>query len=384
MKILDRYIVKSYFMGMFPVLLLLLALFSFVALADELEQVGKGVFGQVDAFLVILYTSPRRIIDLMPVTALLGGLMGLGALANHQELIAARSAGISKARMARPVFVAVLMAAALVVFMQTLLVPVSERAASELRSKALEETTLDSGGKLEFWTRSGENFVHVKDVLFNHILENVEIYSADAEGNLFQLVQAERATIVGADTWLLEEVVRTQLVGMAANEERLQNLEWWGLLSEDQANILILPLEALAPHDLVRYITHLQANGLDTHHLRVIFWQQLSVIIAVLAMGLLSLPLLVGSTRAISASQRIMMGGIVGIVFYLLQQVTGHLAGLFNLIPSITILTPVLVLLSIAVMAQHWHGFRKPATAVSSAVQGAGVKIRSQVQDDSQ
>ena len=171
---------------------------------------------------------------------------------------------------------------------------------------------------------------------------------------------------------------------MAANEERLQNLEWWGLLSEDQANILILPLEALAPHDLVRYITHLQANGLDTHHLRVIFWQQLSVIIAVLAMGLLSLPLLVGSTRAISASQRIMMGGIVGIVFYLLQQVTGHLAGLFNLIPSITILTPVLVLLSIAVMAQHWHGFRRPATAVSSAVQGAGVKSRAQWQDDSQ
>jgi lipopolysaccharide export system permease protein len=129
-KIFDRYIVNSYLMGMFPVLLLLLALFSFVALADELEQVGKGAFGQVDAFLVILYTSPRRIVDLMPVTALLGGLMGLGALANHQELIAARSAGISKARMARPVFKAVLMAAVLVVFMQSLLVPVSERAAT--------------------------------------------------------------------------------------------------------------------------------------------------------------------------------------------------------------------------------------------------------------
>ena len=38
MKILDRYIVINYLMGIIPVLFLLLALFSFVALADELEE----------------------------------------------------------------------------------------------------------------------------------------------------------------------------------------------------------------------------------------------------------------------------------------------------------------------------------------------------------
>ena len=121
---------------------------------------------------------------------------------------------------------------------------------------------------------------------------------------------------------------------------------------------MILPTEALAPHDLVRYIQHLEANDLDTHHFRVIFWQQLSVAITVIAMGLLSLPMLVGSTRAVSASQRIIMGGIIGIIFYLLQQVTGHFAELFRLKPSITILTPVIVLLAVAVIAQYWRGFR--------------------------
>jgi len=357
-KILDRYIVINYIMGMLPVLFLLLALFSFVALADELEEVGKGTFSQIDAFMVLLYTSPRRIVDLMPVSALLGGLMGLGAMANHQELIAARAAGMSKARMARPVLEAVLMAAALVIFMQNLLIPASERAASELRSKALEETSFGSGGQLEFWTRSGENFVHVSDVLLNRILENIEIYNTDPEGKLRQLVQAQRATIVGSDTWLLEGVVETRLDGLAASETLLPVMEWKGLLSEEQANILILPTEALAPYDLVRYIQHLEANDLDTHHFRVIFWQQLSVAITVIAMGLLSLPMLVGSTRAVSASQRIIMGGIIGIIFYLLQQVTGHFAELFRLKPSITILTPVLVLLAVAVIAQYWRGFR--------------------------
>ena len=90
MILLDRYIASSYLKGMVPVMLLLLTLFSFMAMAEELEEVGEGTFRLIDAFLVVLYTSPRRIVDLMPVTALLGGLMGLGAMANHQELIAAR------------------------------------------------------------------------------------------------------------------------------------------------------------------------------------------------------------------------------------------------------------------------------------------------------
>jgi lipopolysaccharide export system permease protein len=322
-KLLDRYIMISYAKGMIPVLLLLLALFSFVALASELEQVGKGTFSQIDAFLVVLFTTPRRMVDLLPVTALMGGLMGLGAMANHHELIAARAAGMSKARMARPVLATALVTAVLVVLMQSLLVPVSEREATQLRSRSLENTALGLSGKMEFWTWSGQNIVHVDDVRYNRILTNVEIYRVNDDGQLTEL--------------------------------RIPSIEFAGLLSESQTNILILPVEVLSPSDLVQNIRHLRRNGLDTHFFRVIFWQQFAIVLAVIAMGLLSLPLLVGSTRSISASQRILAGGMVGIGFYLLQQLTGHLAGLFNLLPWLTILAPVLVLLIISVAAQYWR-----------------------------
>jgi lipopolysaccharide export system permease protein len=344
---------------MVPVLVLLLGLFSLLTLTEELEEVGKGTFGQIDAFLVVLYTTPRIIVDLMPVTALLGGLMGLGAMANHQELMAARAAGLSKARMAKPVFRATLLVAVLVLLMQSLLVPASERVASELRSRSLESVSVDVAGRFKFWTRSGDNFVHVNNVLYNRILVGVEIYAMDDKGRLRTLIQAQYATIIGADTWLLENVTRTQLAGMAATEEHVENLRWERLISQEQAEVLILPLEALAPHDLVQYIAYLKENGLDTHHFRVVFWKQISIALSVIAMGLLSLPLLVGSTREVSASQRIVMGGIIGIVFYLVQQMTGHLAGLFNLVPSVTIMMPVIGLLAIAIAAQFWRGFGK-------------------------
>jgi lipopolysaccharide export system permease protein len=360
--ILDRYIMGQFVKGVLPVLLLLLALFSFLTLAEELEDVGKGTFTQMDAFLVVLYTSPRRIVDLLPVTTLLGGLMGLGIMANHHELIAARAVGMSRARMAFPVFLVSLSLAVLVALMQSLLVPVSEREASQLRSRSLEETSVDAAGRLEFWTRSGGNIVHVDDVLFNSILSDVEIYSTDRHGKLRQLIQAEQATITGVDTWLLKNVVRTGLDGMVATEDRFPQLEWTGLLSREQADILMLPLESLAPRDLLRYISHQDENELDTHHLRVIFWTQMSVMISVIAMGLLSLPMLAGSTRSISASQRIVSGGLVGIAFYLIQQLSGNMANLFGLLPSVTIMVPVVLLLAAAVLAQFWHPRpRKPS-----------------------
>jgi len=373
-NILDRYIMSNFVKGLLPVMMLLLALFGFLTLADELEEVGNGTFTLLNAFQVVLYSMPRLIVDLLPVTALLGGLMGLGVMANHQELIVARAVGMSRARMAYPVLLVSVSLAVLVALMQSVLIPVSEREASQLRARSLEATSMEAAGRLEFWTRSNGKIVHVNDILFNSILRHVEIYDTSENGKLRQLIQAEQATITDVDTWLLENVVRTNLNGMQTTEEALPQLEWPGLLSREQAEILMLPLESLAPYNLLRYIVHMEENELATHHLRVIFWTQMSVMFAVIAMGLLSLPMLAGSTRSFSASQRIVVGGGIGIAFYLLQQMSGHMANLFGLLPSVTIMTPVILLLVIAVVVQFWHGprarKRKPASTLSVSKSG--------------
>jgi lipopolysaccharide export system permease protein len=76
-------------------------------------------------------------------------------------------------------------------------------------------------------------------------------------------------------------------------------------------------------------------------------------------MGLLALPLLMGSTRTISAGQRMVLGGLVGIGFYLLQQISGHLTSLFNLHPPTTIMAPTVLLILVAVYAQFIDARRK-------------------------
>ena len=61
----DRYIMQRFMAGVIPAMLLLLALFSFIALAEELEDVGQGSFTLADALMVVFLTTPKRIEELL-------------------------------------------------------------------------------------------------------------------------------------------------------------------------------------------------------------------------------------------------------------------------------------------------------------------------------
>jgi lipopolysaccharide export system permease protein len=347
---IDRYLSQRFLAGLALTLLLLLALFSLIALAEELEDVGQGSFTLPDALWVMVLTTPKRIVELLPVTALLGGLLGLGAMANHRELIAIRAIGMSKRRIAKAIGALALMLCAGITVLQFAVVPGFEREAAALRAKALQNPDArDQSGAV--WTRNGRHLIRIGGVRDDRTLEGVEIYSTDAEGRLVGLVQAESALSAGDNRWLLRGVLESRFQDAQVTEAPHETLAWNTLLSEETAAVLILPLEALAPDDLVRTIVTLGHNQLDTHHYEIVLWQQVSLLPGLLAMALLSLPFLVGSVRAVSAGQRVMIGGLIGISFYLLQQLSGQLAGLLGLNPALVILAPSLILLAIAVGA---------------------------------
>jgi lipopolysaccharide export system permease protein len=353
----DRYITTSFVGGCIPVLLLLLSLFSFLALAEELEDVGKGAYELADALLVVVYTLPARIVDLLPVTVLLGGLLGLGALANQGELISMRAAAISPSRISRPIIKLSLGLILLVLFLQIWVIPAVEHSATKMRAKTLVDTATidleyntDTGSSSDLWTRHQGQFIRIGSVESNRRLADVEIYRFDEQGNLDALIRTSSAELLKDNTWLLHDVRHTLVEGGRSETQMSDTLMWDALLSEEQAGTLIAPASSMAPTDLWQFIQHLEENELNSESHRIMFWTQMSIPLGLLGMALLTLPFLLGSIRSVSVGQRVAMGGLIGISYYLVQQISGHVASIMSWNATFTVLAPGVLILFIAIV----------------------------------
>lgn len=353
---LDNYITRSFLAGCVPVILLLMSLFSFLALSEELEDVGDGSYEIADALLVVAFGLPTLIVDLLPVTVLLGGLLGLGALANNLEFISMRAAAISPVRIAVPIVKLSTVLIAVVILLQSLVIPRVEYSAARLRAKTLMEPDRAGlsgqrapGVENEFWTRTSGQFIRIDSVQPDRSLAGVEIYQFDVQGNLSKTLQTPTAELLQDNTWLLHRVRETQIGDAQSQTQYRDTLLWDALLSEEQTRTLITPVRSLAPTDLWKSIQRLEDNNLNSESQRVVFWTQMSIPVGMLGMALLALPFLMGSTRSVPVGKRIAMGGLVGISYYLVQQISGHLAGILHWNAALTVMAPGLVILLTAV-----------------------------------
>ncbi len=103
MKILDKYILKSFLRPFFATFLIVLFVLIMQVLWQTLENIaGKGVsIGFILKF--IYYTTLIMIPQALPIGVLLSSIMALGTLGENYEFAAAKSAGVSLQRLVRPI-----------------------------------------------------------------------------------------------------------------------------------------------------------------------------------------------------------------------------------------------------------------------------------------
>ena len=95
MKILDKYIIKSYFLrliGVFAICFVIFIIQTFWLYVDELAGKGLDIY-TIGKFFI--YFSPKLVPLVLPLSILLASLMTYGTLSENSEFIAMKSNGIS-------------------------------------------------------------------------------------------------------------------------------------------------------------------------------------------------------------------------------------------------------------------------------------------------
>jgi lipopolysaccharide export system permease protein len=342
--ILARYIARAMTQGYLLVALVFVALFSFIEIIQQLDDV-EGAYTLVDAFVYVLMMLPRRLLDTTPVIALLGTLVPLGLLADGNEILAIRAAGVSLRRLIGMVLVPGLVLLVLMLLVAQFVAPALEMRAERMRAAALaEDVSVDFRGG--FWSRDGRSFVNVGRMLRGRTPADVAVYEFDAAGRLQRYLHAERGRLGPDHVWQLQDVVVKQLLPPPARAQQLAELDWASFLNAQQLGVLVVPPQALSPIDLYFYVRDLRARREQVPQEELRLWQQIAQPVVTLAMMLVAIPLVMGSNRSSTLSRRVLAGTVAGIGLYFVSQTVGYLGLLLHLPAPLTALAlPTLILL---------------------------------------
>lgn len=348
MKILDRYIAKAIITYTLLVLLVLIALYTFIEFITELEEVGEGNYGVMDVISYTAYSMPQHIYDLLPVAALLGSVLGLGYLAGQSELVAMQAAGFSVNRIIRSSLATGMIFVVSTAFMGEVVVPSAEQAANRLRSLA-KTGRLSEQAKHGFWIRDDNTFSHIGRVLPNGQYADIAIFAFDEQRRLRVIIQADRA-IYHHDGWHLRNVTQRFISSEGVTTRHLSKTHWKYRLTPEMVDIVIVDPQNLSAWGLYRYINYLQENKQATEQYRQAFWSKVVAPFNTLIMMFLAIPFIFGPLRSVSVGQRILVGALVGIGFFLFTRLFGQLGLVFNLPLFLSAAFPALLCLSLGVV----------------------------------
>lgn len=311
------------------ILLLLVSLDLFFSLVNEMRQVGVGHYSLNDALVVLLLSIPSRMVQMFPMSALIGTLMGLGVLASNSELIAMRAAGVSIWQIVRMVLKLGMLLAILIFLLGEFIAPIFERLAQNHKAFAL------SGGqalKTEqgVWMRDGNDFIHIHNMNISGRLEEIVRYRFDDALRL-QETSFAKAAEYRDKQWMMQDV-QTTIFHQHFVETRSAPIEVWK--SDINPEVLrvsgVKYLDQLSLRGLWHTIQFRRANDLEVGLYQLALWDKLLRPLGILVMMFLGIPFILGPLRQASTGLRLIAGILLGFSFHTLSASLGPFLVLYS------------------------------------------------------
>lgn len=353
MNRIDRYVLRAVLGGVLLVMTVLLSLGALFVLLGQQDDIGVGSYTIWKALAFVGLNMPQQVWEMLPISALIGSLLGLGALARGSELTVMRAAGLSVWQVGRGVLLAGLLLLAFGVAVGEWLAPPMQQLGREVKAFA-KFSNVSFAGSGDAWVRDGDLIVNVERQTGDSQFGGMMVYELGAGNRLQSMGRAATAREVGTvgktSAWRLEQYAETRFDG-----DRSVASSGAGRTLESNVGAEFLGIAATIPGQLPstalwRMIRHLKANGLDSREPVFAFHSRIARTVAVLFAVLLALPFVFGSMRSAGAGARIGLGLLLGIVFFLLQQMIESGAIVYGGDPALFAWLPTMLMAAAATL----------------------------------
>jgi lipopolysaccharide export system permease protein len=238
--------------------------------------------------------------------------------------------------------------AAIIIALGEFVAPKAVQYAKLQRVSAMnEKITLNTDYGL--WARDGANYIHIRRVENDGRLIGINIYIYADNQRLIETISSPFAEYV-EDHWVLYEAVKRMISADRIKQEFIATLNWETLLKPEVVNVVSVTPENLSIVKLKGYIDYLKSNGLNSKEYELSFWSKLIAPLTIAGMIILAIPFVFGSLRNVGAGQRILVGFLLGLGFYIFNDLAGKAGVIYLDYPWIAAVLPTLVILIVGMV----------------------------------
>ena len=367
MRTARRYLASEIYRTTTAVLLVLLGLFTFFELIDALDDLSEKF-----SFLSMLYMQalqlPTRLYDLLPIGLLIGAVISLASLAQRNELVILRVSGVSSKRLLAMLWVITIPVMVFAALLSEVITPLAEVKTSEISLSLLGKSSnrMNSG----YWFREPESENHYRIINIQKLnseteVENVRVLIYNIKTNQFsRMLQAAKGTLNEGKLILpntlevkslidIEKTLSNPDMPLENVSKRVHHKEvvLTTSLSNDRLIATELQPDRMSTVALLDYIDYLDTNHLQTNRHIVALWRKGSYPFTLLVMITLAAPIGFVQIRKGGVGAKIFLGILIGIVFFMINQLALNVGMLNNLPPWMTALLPNMIALLLAFAA---------------------------------
>lgn len=386
MRTARRYLAREIYRSSAVVLVALVGLFTFFALIEELDSVSAQ-FTLLNLFYMQVLALPTRLYDLLPIGLLIGAILALAGLAQRNELVILRVSGVSGLKLLAMLWVATAPLVAGAFLLSEYITPAAELKTSEVTLNLLGRA---GGGRLNsgYWFKETDGsgntrMINIASLNTGGKVSDITLYEFRPGQELSGFSQARRGTF-GNGLLTLEDITQTTIdagsVSALADArsptapitrvEQVASRELPTSLTAERLLARVLTPERMSMSNLLDYIDYLHANHLQADRQIVAFWRKAAYPFTLFVMITIAAPISFMQTRRGGVGGKVFAGILLGVGFFMLNQLALNLGMLSQWAPWVTALMPNLGALALAFLAlllmenrhqmQHFNRTRWP------------------------
>jgi len=315
MKILNRYLIKTYLTATTTCLLAFVSIYFVVDFLERFRKFSRAGASGSSIFLYFICKTPEIISQTTPMAVLMGTILAIGTLTKNSEITAMRSSGVSLFQIGKPILATAAVISLALLFMQEFVIP----AANE-KMRYIDQVVVQKKGDAAFfrqdniWHRDDNLILQAK--IFNpetSTLKGVTIWEIDKEVKPVSRIDAASGRPVQGG-WLLSDVTRRNFIGSGEVDSSTTDSFLCKLdLATEDLKMAALSAEQMGFTALSRYCKTISDNGYDATRYLTLLHSKISLPFAALVMAFLGIPFSLRDGR--SGGMGVGIGFSIGIGF---------------------------------------------------------------------